>query len=661
MNDISEAISPIKPCPIEYYEMAKMQGRTYYCLASGMDAHSFAHSAAREYLHDTGLYITPEGKVQEVHLSEIVVLHNAETEKDEIGIVLPVPGVCTFLDYIVSTQQAVRQREKRLRTVYRLFLYFITAYTCGAVDEHFFRAAVQTPLCFLTDEKKENLIILPPQLVFRCVTAQAKRAFYFHYLWTHPDAAQMPFADTALFFLASLSYAGIMGVPPFNDDAIPFADTQTHGTIEKLIENIRDGVFIPLKLCAPYLFSEYTYLIDAGLHIDAKKTVPERMMLVEKLCCYRDDTLPLFVDSQSSPIIPAAMHDESDNDTAHCAANTFFATDGMCTEALCTGTKGAGTAGMKSSEAATVFAFVHTMRRRILRRRFFMRNRSRIIVCTITFCVVMTIATSFVQYLLKPPLTAGMTREAVVHGFYTALADLDPTITGAYTKNNAGAAYDSLILHLYVMGKTREAYERKKIYYTPQEFFSLWRAALLSCTKATDTAKDKSAGTVKNYTDTVIEDSPSGTVKGGQKANKLHKNHPNTHTQNARIPHALYDAYKEQVVKALHGGSVYGISGLQITPSMQKEWFDVWFYHWLPIFSEKEMQTVEQSLEGLYTDRRARFPLQIFYKHDKVQIITVKNSFFIGTINPVQSIAVCESSDKVLKCMASAPETVGLQ
>ena len=165
------------------------------------------------------------------------------------------------------------------------------------------------------------------------------------------------------------------------------------------------------------------------------------------------------------------------------------------------------------------------------------------------------------------------------------------------------------MVHLYVTGKTREAYERKKIYYTPQEFFNLCESA-------------RSVDVVPAADEKLIR-------------------------------------YKKAVIKLLGGGSVYGISGLEIAPAAQTGWFDVRFYHWLPIFSSEEAETaakaMEKALEASGSASNAElseqnaFPVQVLYKHDRVQVISVKGSFFIGAIESAESTVAAGSSDALLE------------
>ena len=623
-----ESVSPII--------LHQINGAAYCCLASGMEPRAFAHSAVTDYLHDACLRIAPDGTVQEFYLNETVTFFNTEKGREEVGIVLPLREAqpliglaCLDTDAAAGAfcdPQALFRAEAVLRKLYRLFSYLIAAYKQGAVSEAFFRAAVSVPLCLLAeggiDGGAQDLIVLPPRLVLRCVTAETAAALRFHYPWVHPDAERVPLDDAAaLFFLATLSYACITGAPPFNSAAVPFAavdgdDFCANGAAEQLVQNIRDGVYVPVELRCPALCPQFARLIDDGFAVAAgqgsAKTTGQHgsvksaghksislekttgggimpncraapLLLVEQLCSHCDESLPLFTGMQEQ----AALTKEAEVQAAEDSAQ----------------------------QQAALEAFIQTARKRISRKRFVRQNSGKIAAAAVLCAVLIAVTAAVVVHLRKPPETAGMSAEAVIRGFYTAVGTLDQTITGAYTKNKAAALYDGLMVHLYVTGKTREAYERKKIYYTPQEFFNLCESAW-------------SAAAVPAADDELIR-------------------------------------YKKAVIKLLGGGSVYGISGLEIVPVAQTGWFDVTFYHWLPIFSSEEAEAaakaMEKALEAPVSasdtefSERSAFPVQVLYKHDRVQVISVKGSFFIGAIESAESTVAAASSNALLEDCALPP------
>ena len=643
-----ESVSPII--------LHQINGAAYCCLASGMEPRAFAHSAVTDYLHDACLRIAPDGTVQEFYLNETVTFFNTEKGREEVGIVLPLREAqpliglaCLDTDAAAGAfcdPQALFRAEAVLRKLYRLFSYLIAAYKQGAVSEDCFRVAMSAPLCLLAeggiDGGAQDLIVLPPRLVLRCVTAETAAALRFHYPWVHPDAERVPLDDAASFFLATLSYACITGAPPFNSAAVPFAavdgdEACGSGAVERLVQNIRDGVCVPVELRCPVLRPQFARLIDGGLSVAAgqgsakttgrhgsaetaaykslglEKTtgsdiMPNRraaplLLLVEQLCSHCDESLPLFTGMQEQ----AALTKEAEVQAAEDSAQ----------------------------QQAALEAFIQTARKRISRKRFVRRNSGKIAAAAVLCAALIAVTAAVVVHLRKPPETAGMSAEAVIRGFYTAVGTLDQTITGAYTKNKAAALYDGLMVHLYVTGKTREAYERKKIYYTPQEFFNLCESA-------------RSADVVP------AADTATGMNAAGSQAASAPQEQERERDMEARLIR-----YKKAVIKSLGGGSVYGISGLEIVPAAQTGWFDVRFYHWLPIFSSEEAEAaakaMERALEASVSasdtefSERSAFPVQVLYKHDSVQVISVKGSFFIGAIESAESTVAAGSSDALLE------------
>ena len=657
----------------------QINGAAHCCLASGMEPRAFAHSAITDYLHDACLRIVPDGTVQEFYLNETVTFFNTEKGREEVGIVLPLREAQPLIGFAcpdtgdVATgafcdPQALFRAEAVLRKLYRLFSYLIAAYKRGAVSEAFFRAAIVAPLCLMaeggTDGDAQDLIVLSPRLVLRCVTAETAAALRFHYPWVHPDAERVPLDDAASFFLATLSYACITGAPPFNSAAVPFAavdgdEACANGAAERLVQNIRDGAYVPVELRCPALHLRLARLIDDGLAVAAgqgsakttgwhgsveaaghksiglEKTTGGGIMpncraapllpLVEQLCSYCDESLPLFAGIQADGV-PAQQPDTQKAGVQEQAAPTEEAEV---------------QAAEDSAQRAALEAFIQTARKRIGRKRFVRRNSGKIAAAAVLCAALIAVTAAAVMHLRKPPETAGMSAEAVIHGFYTAVGTLDQTITGAYTKNKAAALYDGLMVHLYVTGKTREAYERKKIYYTPQEFFNLCESA-----RSVDAVPAADAATGMN-------------VAGSQAASAPPEQ------KRERDMEARLIRYKKAVIKLLGGGSVYGISGLEIAPAAQTGWFDVTFYHWLPIFSSEEADAaakiIEKALESSVSasnaelSERNAFPVQVLYKHDRVQVISVKGSFFIGAIESAESTVAAGSSDALLEDCALPP------
>lgn len=675
-----ENVSPIT--------LRQINGAAYCCLASGLEPRAFAHSAVTDCLNDVCVRVAPDGTVHEFYLNETVAFFNAEKGREEVGIALPLRSAQPLISLAyfdegnaAGTSRALQTLfgiESVLRKLYRLFSCLLAAYQQGSVSEAFFRDAVSVPLCLLvegeTDGGAQALIVLPPRLTLRCVTAQPEAALRFHYPWVHPDGERATLEAAAGFFLVALSYACITGAPPFTSAAVPFAAVNADeaggsGAAERLVQNMRDGVYVPVALRCPQLLPQCARLIDSGLcsglvggcagvqgqgsgiplwkgygqnvvssRVHLERTAESDILsdrraalpLVEQLCRYRDESLPLFAGIQADGQ-PAQQQPDVQK-----AGVQDQATPTKTAPTKATLTKVAeAQAAENSAQQVALEAFIQTARKRINRKRFIRRNRGKIAAAAVLCAALIAVTAASVVYIRKPPATAGLSAEAVIRGFYTAVGTLDQTITGAYTKHNTGASYDNLMVYLYVTGKTREAYERKKIYYTPQEFFTLCKSVL-----AADAAGSDAAG----------------------------NNAMNVPPEQERDRAAKLIHDKQAVVKLLNGGSVYGISSLTITPAAQTGWFDVRFYHWLPVFSSEEAEAATQPFETQNVQQgqeasasapdaalseRLVFPVQVLYKHDRVQVISVKGSFFIGVIESIESAVVVASSNALLDdCLA---------
>ena len=574
--------------------LCRIQGAERHCLATGMDSRTFAHSAITDHLRDSGFRISADETVTPLYLNETVSFFNDETAREEIGIALPIRDAAPLIGIAAAEYHRLPEAAAAVRTVYRLLNVLVQAVKAGTVSEAVFHGIMAEPLSLLTETDTQDLIVLPPRLTADCVTADARTALLCRHLWVHPDRAQAPLPDAADFLFAALGYACMTAMPPFDTAAEPFGtapaaspfapfgksidgkparscsdapenSASVHAeTIEQLVQNIRDGAFVPVELRCPAVTGTFAALINGGLTVGAtpRRTAPPRY---EQLCAYRDETQPIVISGADRP----------DRDTEPVG---LPAADGRLQPEL--------------------DAFIGKARKRINRKRFLQKHTGKIIAAAAGCVLIVAAALFFAHHIMKPPKTAGLSPEAVIRGFYAAVEALDQETVGAYTKNKAGAEYEGLLVHLFVTGKIREAYERKKIYYTPHAFIGLCET--VSATGGT-------------------EQSPA--------------------------------QLKAAVIATLNGGSVYGISRLTVMPSADADVFDVFFYYWIPLFSSDTTDTLMNETQELSAGRTA-FPIQVLRYHDRVRIIEVKNSFFIGAIDPLERSILTESSDAVIEaCM----------
>lgn len=580
-----------------------LQNTPCCCLTAGMEPRIFAQSTIIKYLHDTGFRITQDNSVQPFYLSETAAFFNAEKKREEMGIILPFTDVQPLISFAAAPGM---DRGSAMRELCRLFNMLLTAYTTGAMSEQVFHAAVAAPLCLLRDMATSDLIILPPRLVQRCTLAEPKTALTYHYPYIHPDGDQAALPNAAYFFLSALLYRCLTATAPFNTAAVPFAgmydslfdmqgkktkktieDNQTGEAsepAEQLVQNIRDGVYIPIGFRCPGLVKEVQELINRALLLtNTKQAAQAALSSCEQLCTYRSTAVPLFYTSQtnSTKITAAGMQTAPDNQS--------------CRSPLPT----SGT--LEQPTYKQLLSFIHAERKQINRKRFLRKNTGKLIAAATGLIVLLAVAIGVIHVATQPPETAGLSPEAVVHGFYTAVGALDQVQASAYTKNKAGSEYENLLVHLFVTSKMREAYERKKIYYSPHEFHEI-------CTTVHSQQQEQDTGHIDIET----------------------------------------KRYKTAVITALNGGSIYGISQLSISPATDMDCFDVSFYYWVPLFSsEKTAALIDESDE--FITARSFFPLQILRYRDRVHVTAISGNYFISKIEPIERKVIVESSTALIE------------
>ncbi|MEL3906769.1 MAG: hypothetical protein P1P65_07055 [Treponema sp.] len=463
-----------------------VNARQCRCITTGMEPRSFAQSTITGYLHEAGFRIALDGSAAPFYLNETVTAFNAETKREEVYLVLPEEERYPLLT-MPDTYKCggTGPAEARVRQIYRLFSALLEAVRKHTVPADVFRAVLAAPVCLLTDAEGTELTVLPPQLLLRCVTASPEAGLRFHYPWVHPGSGSTDPAEAAAFFLAALSYTMLSGIPPFGADTNPFARHEAacvpaagsqavpagSGSAEQLIQNMRDGAFIPIELYCPTLDPAYTAVINRSLEL--RKQPEEGRQLAEQLCAYRDKNLPVYT---------------TDEDKA---------------------------AAIKTDSAART-AFIEKKRRQIMRKRFVIKKRGTIAALTAALLIVCSASAAIIVKISRPPETAGLSAQAVIYGFYDAVGTLDQAKITAYTKNKAGAEYENLMVHLFVTEKMREVYEQKKIYYSPEDFALLCSSIPAVFSGTDSTAADSSAanGTPAESA-AQFKKAVTGTLRGG--------------------------------------------------------------------------------------------------------------------------------------------------
>lgn len=511
-------------------------GKKIPCIHTGMNPRSFAQSTLTGLMHETGYRIGQDGRTVPFLLDNTLCI----TEHGCEWIVLPLPfydGEPLMSTYDESSfvlpdspLPITKNRAEKAQQMCRLFSKLITASEKKTISPAFlYAAAAAGDVCFLSGQN-EDLIVLPPHLILSCRNAHTEHAV-FYTAQVHPDGQNAEMKAVA-FFLAALLYRCLSGYQPFFSTVTHKAcrgKSKPLCSTEDMIQNIRTSSFIPFSFLCPNSTSALATAIDSGL---SHHTIQDASEIVWQLCSFGTQNEPLITDTAVYPY-------------------------------------------------NSVKIFIQKKQKKNTYKYFFKKHTGKLVGIAAGVAILCTLCTLLVLKWHMPPDTAGKSAEEIVHLFYHAINSLEHGQLGMYTRGAAGALYEKPLLNLFFASTMRETFERKKPYYTPQEFLALCKSI---------------------YTE--IPESSGKTL--------------------------LYHKGRA----ALKGGAVYGLSHLSITPIEETDetaYFDVSFYYWLPIFPA---EAAEQLLNST-PEEAARydvFPLQITFHQDTVQLSQINNVWYITNI-----------------------------
>jgi len=237
----------------------------------------------------------------------------------------------------------------------------------------------------------------PSILARRCVTAAAE-------WYVHPDLDGM---NGAAFTAAAMLYRLFAGAPPF-----PVIDESL------LHQDIREGNFLPVRFAVPGLDERLAALIQNALeppHGSGERFLNEILAVVQP----GGQTLPA-----ASLIQPLA---EENRVLLEKEKKQF----------------------QKRKTAS------------VKMRRFVTRNYAVLLGCFAAFVAAVLITVSIIQSRSRLPSTAGMEPVQVIESYYNAFGELDHQMMEACVTNGAGKDDINSVINLFVISKTRQAYENK--------------------------------------------------------------------------------------------------------------------------------------------------------------------------------------------------------
>ena len=237
----------------------------------------------------------------------------------------------------------------------------------------------------------------PPILARRCIIAAAE-------WYVHPDLDGM---NGAAFTAAAMLYRLFAGAPPF-----PVIDESL------LHQDMRESNFLPVRFAVPGLDARLAALIQNALeppHDNGERLLSEMLTILQP----GGQTV-----SAASPVQPLAEENR------------------LLLEKEKVQFQKRKTASVKT-------------------KRFVTRNSAVLLGCFAALAAAVLIIVSIAQSRSRLPSTAGMEPAQVIESYYNAFGELDHQMMEACVTNGAGKDDINSVINLFVINKTRQAYENK--------------------------------------------------------------------------------------------------------------------------------------------------------------------------------------------------------
>ena len=238
-------------------------------------------------------------------------------------------------------------------------------------------------------------VFFPPQrlisLVQRCQTER----------WTHPD---LKGAQAISFEAGAMLYRIFCGVPPFPNN-----------NREELMQDIREGVFVPPFLAAPGIDPDLASLISNAMNSTASNVSPQQI---------RD----FFKASGSKPVSSwIKTLDKNELDKVLSERQQYNKKNSL----------------------------------KVKTRRFVNRNTTLLAVSLISLVLLLFIIRGGVRHRSEMPTTRGMTAIEVVYAYYNAFNALNHVMMEACLTGRISLARDDIntVMNFFVISRVRQAYE----------------------------------------------------------------------------------------------------------------------------------------------------------------------------------------------------------
>jgi hypothetical protein len=392
----------------------EIDGHTALAFDTGLTARAFAQSKFAQFITEPGLIVrpteAPPGRVVFWKASGVREVAVANAGPTMVIWGPPVKG--DRLDTLLAAPLGESEQRDKLLAAVSLWIQAVLA--VGENSHRGGEGGSSLPLwpcaamIMRGDENNPPAIFFaPPSLARRSVTINDE-------WYVNPDLIGTASTGSAAAFTASaLLYRVFVGTPPF---------TSVNSSI--LYQDMRDGNFLPIRLAVPGLDSRLAALIQAALELHGLERtevteITKGIQMGEFLKIIQTDGQTV---SAASLIQPLAEPDRL----------------------------------LLEKEKAQ---FLKVKTASIKTRRFVARNTALLLGALAAAVAAIFIAYSIVSSRASMPTTAGMEPTQVIESYYHGFGELDHQMMEACVVRGVGKNDITPVVNLFVMNKTRQAYE----------------------------------------------------------------------------------------------------------------------------------------------------------------------------------------------------------
>jgi hypothetical protein len=386
--------------------IVELDGRTALGFDTGLDSRAFAQAKLARLITEPGLIVRP-GQAEGPHRIELWKASGVLERSDSSGKPTMVVWGPLFegdrLDLLINENS---EQDKVLAAVcawIQAMLALGENDLVGDLGDPL--AAAPWPCAAVIAQEGGNesppspaVFFAPPGLTRLCIMSAAEQ-------YVHPDLDGM---KGAAFTAAAMLYRIFSGTPPF-----PATDESL------LHQDMREDNFLPIRLAVPGLDARLAALIQEALE------------------------LPHGNGTKLLNGIIAVLQPGGQTVSAASLVHPLSEENRLLLEKEKAQFQKKKTASVKT-------------------RRFVTRNSALLLTCLAAFIAAVLVAVSVAQSRSRLPSTAGMKPIQVIESYYNAFGELDHQMMEACVTRGAGKDDINMVINLFVISKTRQAYELKK-------------------------------------------------------------------------------------------------------------------------------------------------------------------------------------------------------